>query len=321
MKIFKIWTAIVAMLSVLGFISTAKAAECGSTDPIIIPLHNWSSQIAMSHAVGQMLESELGCDIEYITTDSQAVYEAVRIGDATLELEVWQGSFGVSFNAALDKGGIIDAGTHDAVTREEWWLPDFVIDLCPGLPDWEALNGCAELFARADSGGKGVYIDGPVEWLHDQERAKNLGMNFEIRNVGGAGALWAELESAFKTQTAVVVFNWSPNFTDALYGGSFVEFPAWSNECLQDPSWGPNPDATGDCGSPAGGYLKKAAWHGMPTKWPAAYKALTRINFTTNMVGTMAMFVDVDGLEHADAATRWINENPDSVKAWFHDAM
>ena len=319
-KVLTRWSAIAALFSALGFTS-AKAADCGSSDPIIIPVHNWSSQIAMSHAVGQMLENELGCNVEYITTDSQAIYEALRIGDATLELEVWQGSFGVSFNAALDKGGILDAGTHDAVTREEWWLPDFVIDMCPGLPDWEALNGCAEMFARADSGGKGVYIDGPVEWLHDQERAKNLGMNFEIRNVGGAGALWAELETAYKNQTATVVFNWSPNFTDALYGGQFVEFPAWSNECLQDPSWGPNPDSTGDCGSPAGGYLKKAAWHGMPVKWPAAYKALTRMNFTTNMVGTLAMYVDVDGMEHADAAARWVEENPDAVQAWFHAAM
>ena len=39
------------------------------------------------------------------------------------------------------------------------------------------------------------------------------------------------------------------------------------------------------------------------------------------MVGTLAMYVDVDGMEHADAATRWIEENPDAVDAWFHAAM
>ena len=49
----------------------------------------------------------------------------------------------------------------------------------------------------------------------------------------------------------------------------------------------------------------------MPVKWPAAYKALTRINFTTNHVGTMAMFVDVEEMEHDEAAARWIEENED----------
>jgi len=302
--------------------STVQAAQTtaalGDTgDAIIIPLHNWSSQIVMSHVVGQLFE-KMGYTVEYTTTDSQAIYEAVRVGDATLELEVWEGSFAQSFNAALDKGGILDAGTHDAVTREEWWLPNFTIDMCPGLPDWEALNACADMFARPDSGGKGVYVDGPVEWLHDPARIEALGMNFTQIHVGSAAALWAELEAAADKGEAIVVFNWSPNFTDALYGGAFVEFPAFDEKCKTDASWGINPDATNDCGSPAGGYLKKAAWDGMPRKWPAAYKALTRINFTTNHVGTMAMFVDVDEMEHADAAARWIDENEDVWNGWLY---
>ena len=296
---------------------TTTAALGDVDDPIIIPVHNWSSQIAMSHAVGQLME-KIGYTVEYTTTDSQAVYEALRVGDAHLELEVWEGSFATAFNAALDKGGILDAGTHDAVTREEWWLPDFTIAKCPGLPDWEALNACAEMFARPDSGGKGVYVDGPVEWLHDLDRIEALGMDFIQIHTGGAAALWAELESAAANDEAVVVFNWSPNFTDALYGGAFVEFPAFHDRCKTDASWGINPDMTSDCGSPAGGYLKKAAWDGMPRKWPAAYKALTRINFTTNMVGTMAMFVDVDEMEHADAAARWIEENEEVWSAWLY---
>lgn len=33
---------------------------------------------------------------------------AMRLGDATLELEVWEGAFGASFRAAVEKGGIHD---------------------------------------------------------------------------------------------------------------------------------------------------------------------------------------------------------------------
>nr|WP_274594867.1 glycine betaine ABC transporter substrate-binding protein [Parasedimentitalea marina] len=87
--------------AVLAVLSTAANAT-DSSDPIVIPIHNWSSQIVMSHVVGQIFES-MGNHVEFVTTDSQAVYESVRLGDVTLELEVWEGAFGASFNAALEK--------------------------------------------------------------------------------------------------------------------------------------------------------------------------------------------------------------------------
>lgn len=166
-----------------GVVSLAPVvAMADSDDPIVIPIHNWSSQIVMSNVVGQIFE-EMGLNVEYVTTDSQAVYESVRLGDVTLELEVWEGAFGASFRAAMEKGGIVDAGDHDAVTREDWWYPMWTKEACPGLPDWKALNDCAEVFATAETGDKGRYLDGPVDWLkHGKERVDALGMNFEVIN-------------------------------------------------------------------------------------------------------------------------------------------
>lgn len=81
---------------------TGAIAE-DSSDPIVIPIHNWSSQIVMSYVVGQLFE-EIGDNVEYVTTDSQAVYESVRLGDVTLEMEVWEGAFGASFPRSSGKG-------------------------------------------------------------------------------------------------------------------------------------------------------------------------------------------------------------------------
>ena len=261
----------------------------------------------------------IGCKVEYKITDSQTVYESVRIGDVTIELEIWERSFAALFNEALDKGGIIDAGTHDVVTREEWWLPNFVIEMCPGLPDWKVLNECSDMFVRSDSDGKGVYVDGPVKWLHDDRRIEALDMNFVTMNVNKANDLWVELETAYKNKKAIVMFNWSPNFTDSQYGGQFVEFPTFHEKCETDKAWGINPNMTHDCGSPAGGYLKKAAWHEMPTKWPGAYKALTRINFTTSHIGDMAVYVDVDQMHYTNAARSWIIDNKTVWEPWLLD--
>lgn len=314
----KQWAFAALLIGSLAWTTQSQAQGCGSKDAIVIPTHNWSSQIVMSHVVGQLFE-KIGCNVEYTSTDSQAVYESVRLGDATLELEVWEGAFGASFNAALAKGGIIDVGAHQAVTREEWWYPTYVEELCPGLPDWLALKGCAAKFARPGSGGKGVFIDGPVDWAHDHfvPMIDALDLNFVMKNVGSAAALWAELEAAAKKNEPIVLFNWTPNFTDALYGGNFIEFPARTEACITDSGWGVNPNATHDCGNTASGYLKKAAWDGMPKKWPSAFETLKRINFTTNQIGQLSVYVDVEEMEYDEAATRWLDENESVWKSWL----
>lgn len=296
------------------FTTPLRAEDSG--DPIVIPIHNWSSQIVMSHIVGNLFEG-MGNSVEYVSTDSQAVYEAVRLGDAALELEVWEGAFGAAFRAALEKGGIHDVATHNAVTREDWWYPTWTKDACPGLPDWKALNDCAKLFATPETGDKGRFLGGPVDWLkHDAEKVEALGMNFTVVNAGSAAALWAELAAAEKDKKPIVLFNWTPNFVEAVWPGEFVEFPKWEANCDTDPKVGQNPDKTYDCGNPANGYLKIAAWDGMKDKWPAAYAALGKVNFTNAQIAEMAKMVDVDNMEPEDAAKAWLDANPDVWKPW-----
>ena len=308
-------TALTAgVLAAMPFAAMAQ----DSSDPIVIPIHNWSSQIVMSNVVGQILE-EQGHAIEYVTTDSQAVYESIRLGDVTFELEVWEGAFGASYRAALEKGGIVDVADHDAVTREDWWYPMWTKDACPGLPDWEALNECAAIFATAETGEMGRYLDGPVDWLkHGQERVESLGMDFVVVNAGSAAAFWAEIGAAEADQRPVVVFNWTPNFAEAVWPGEFVEFPEWEEGCDTDPAVGVNPDALYDCGNPATGYLKIAAWEGMEAKWPSAYAVLEQISFTNPQIAEMAKFVDIDEMEPEEAAEAWLEANPDVWGAWVN---
>ena len=303
--------AVTLMMSTIGISSQALARD--SREPIVIPTHNWSSQIVMAYVIGGIFE-ELGNNVEYVPADSQAVYESIRNGDVTISHEVWQSTFGRSFYAAMDKGGVIDVGTHTAKTQEEWWYPAYVADLCPGLPDWEALNRCASMFSTADSGGKGRFLDGPQDW-HGQEtldRIDALDMDFVAKFAGSAGALWAELASAEKDNRAVVVFNWSPNFTDAVYGGDFVAFPPWTEGCKKSEG------GDGKCGSPPAGWLKKVAYYKMPKKWPAAYKIFTKVSFTKGQIGGMAALVDTENLSHEQAAKIWLIKNENVWQGWLN---
>ena len=191
-------------------------------------------------------------------------------------------------------------------------------EACPGLPDWKALNDCAHLFKTAETGDKGRYLDGPVDWLkHGKERAEALGLNFVVINAGSAAALWAEIGAAEKDKRPVLVFNWTPNFAEAVWPGEFVEFPKWEDGCDKDPTKGPNKEALYDCGNPATGYLRKVAHHEMTVKWPTAYCVLSNISFNNAQIAQMAKYVDTDEMEPEDAAAKWLEENRAVVDPWI----
>ncbi len=307
-------TLLVAACVSLVSISGALAQD--SKLPIKIPIKNWSSQIVMAHVIGGMFES-MGNTVEYVPVDNQASFEAVRAGDLTLVHEVWQSTMQNAYYNAMEKGGLIDAGTHDAVTLEEMGVPNWVIEkgLCPGLPNWEALKDCHEAFATPDSGGKGRWLEGPQSWHGDvmPNRVKGLGLDdkWVVKFAGAADALWAELKAAEKEGRGTIIFNWSPNFTDAA-GFTFIEFPPYFDGCRM--ADGGDLSTTG-CGSPSG-WLKKGAHYKFPKTHPQAYAAFSKLSFTTPQIGSMAALVDVDGMTHADAGKKWLADNEAVWKPW-----
>ena len=317
----KIRNSIVGLVAavVLALSSFANIAKAASSDPIRIPVLNWSSQVVMANVIGQVYE-ELGYNVELVPAESASRYEAVRNGDLQLAHETWQSTMAKPMYEAMDKGGLIDAGSHAAPTLEDMGVPNWVIEqnLCPGLPSWEALKSaeCQKNFATADSNGKGRWLEGPYEWHTDvmPNRLKGLGLDDQwmVKFAGSADALWAELAAAKKEGRGTVIFNWTPNFTDAE-GFTFIEFPAFSQGCrIED---GGSVETTG-CGSPIG-WLKKAANIKFPLTHPSAYKFLTKMEATAGQIGEMANNVDNLGMTHADAATAFISNNRGAVDEWL----
>jgi len=142
-------------------------------------------------------------------------------------------------------------------------------------------------------------------------------MNFAVINAGSADALWAELAIASEKSRPIVLFNWTPNFIEALYDGKFVEFPEYFEGCREDAALGINPETTHDCGNPKDGYLKIGVWEEFPERHPAAYAVVQKINFTNLDIAVMAKLVDIDKMEVTDAAAKWLAENEAKWKAWL----
>jgi glycine betaine/proline transport system substrate-binding protein len=293
-----------------------QAAAPESDEPIKIVMNNWTSQNVLATVTGMLLE-KMGYNVEYVPSDTQLQYQAIANGDMHFQVEVWEGSQATAFEEAL-KAGAIDMGAHDAITREDWWYPLYVKEVCPGLPDWKALDACADKFATAETSPKGRFVGPPADWgKHYSERIEALKMNFQEMAVGQAATLWAELQAAYDRKEPVVLFNWTPNFIEAKFEGEFVEFPESEAACLSDPKWGSNPDAVYDCGAPKSGYLKKAGWKGLPETWPAAAAMLTKMSFTNPQIAAAADMVDSQGMSVEEAAAKWIADNEAVWKTWM----
>nr|WP_320191760.1 ABC transporter substrate-binding protein [uncultured Desulfobacter sp.] len=306
--------ASVLILFLLFLISPIKAQEVKSSKPIRIIINDWTSQIVISKILGSIYES-IGYKVEYPFYAVDKQFGAMNLGWAHIQVEIWEGTMLDAFENVKRKN-VVEVGLHPALTREEWWYPSYVKKLCPGLPDYKALNKCAQLFAAPTSHGKGVYLGGPWE-KPDAKRIKALGLNFVIQTAKDSDELTGELQRAVKNERPLVMFNWTPNWTDFAYDGEFVEFPAYDKRCESDPKWGVNPLFTHDCGNPKNGRLFKGAWKGVEQEWACAYQILKNMKMTNHMIAEAAFFVDIEKKTHDQAARIWIDRHRDTIKSWI----
>ncbi len=315
--IFKSFMVSLITLSATSLFTQTSGFASGipeNTTPIRLITNNWSSQIVMAKILGKIYQ-EKGYRVEYKELSSKDQWAHLHRGLEHVQVEVWQGTMAEDFAKARAWGQIVEVGTHDAKTREEWWYPTYVEELCPGLPDWQALRECASLFSHKSTAPKGRYVAGPWE-KPERARVRALEMDFIVKPVKAADDLWVELGKAYAQKEPIVLFNWSPNWIEDRFEGKFIEFPDFDPKCESDPNWGVNPDRIQDCGNPKNGWLKKVAWVKMEQTWPCAHAILEDLNFNNAMISKIAAFVDADGLSYDQAADKWILENQSVISQW-----
>lgn len=157
-------------------------------------------------------------------------------------------------------------------------------------------------------------MDYPGEWgTPGADRIKALGLPFKAIPAGSEGALVAEFRASAERKTPLIAVFWQPHWAISAYDLKFVELPEGTQECYDDPAYGPNKDVTGDCDFiPT--RVFKAAWPGLKDKWPAAYEILRNFTLTTEQQQPLMGAVDVDGKPTEAVTAEWIEANTDTWK-------
>ena len=298
------------LAALLGGIAMATAGAIQadvpeSEDPIIIGINEWTGQHISSYVAGHILE-KMGYNVEYKTAAVLPMGTAVADGNITLGLELWDNNMGEWWPNQLESGEVEDMGTLGLDAREGWLYPKHVEELCPGLPDWEAFVGCAEVFSTAETFPDGRFIEYPADW---SDRATQLiaaeGLPFQAIPAGSEGALVAEFKAAVDKESALVMMFWAPHWLLFEHESGWVDMPEdlVNKGSMQKPR------------------VFKAGWPGMKDKWPVAYEFITSYQLDNKVQEYLMGRIDRDGDDAVKATLEWVEANQDYWQPMVDKAM
>jgi len=287
----------------------AQAADLGAKDETIkLAINEWTGQHVTTHIAGQLLQ-KMGYKVEYVTAGNYPQFSGLSDGSLSATLEVWMNNVGDIFPKALEEGKIEDVGQLELKTQEGWVYPKYMAAICPGLPDWSALQqpACVTALGTPDTFPNGRLLDYPADW---GSRAATIvadnSLPLTAVPAGSEGALVAELESANAAKKPLLMMFWGPHYALAEVDVDWVKMPPCkdqSNEhCINPPE------------------VHKVVWKDFKGKWPAAYAFIQQLKMDAAQQQQMMLAVDKKG-EDIDAVTKaWIDQNEATWGPWVKAA-
>ena len=308
-------TATVLSLS-LG-LSSAFAADMGAKDETIkLTINEWTGQHISAHIAGEVLK-KAGYDVEYVTAGYDAQFTAMADGELHGAMEVWSSNAPDLWKKMDEAGKIKDIGETGFEAREGFVYPLHVKELCPGLPNWEALKDCAAKFATAETIPNGRLIDYPADWgTPGADRMKGLDLPYKAIPAGSEGALISELKSSIAKKSPLFMVFWQPHWALAEYDVEWVEMPKAEDACFKDKAWGSNPNEVNDCDfAPA--RVFKVVWSGFEEKWPMAHEILENFKVGTKDQQDMMAAIDQAGGKVEEEVAKWMENNEEAWQGWI----
>jgi glycine betaine/proline transport system substrate-binding protein len=278
-------------------------ADCGTWN---IAMHAWVGYTASANVITEVAKKELGCTINQVPlAESDVTYDAMEAGSVDVVVEDWGGG---RWQPWVDRGAIKEVGPNGQEGLIGMYVPKWMADEYPDITESANLNKYADLFKTSESGGKGAWLEGPPGYTTIGEKMIEANkLNFKAINTGSEAALIEAFTDGQNNKKAVLGYWYTPQYFNAQVELARVNFPAndWVNAA----------DASGLTDYPATPLIKLATTKLMDSGSPFA--TLLQ-NFSWSNEDQNAIAADIEGgTDPAAAAQKWIDANPDKVKAWL----
>lgn len=291
--------------------NAATAAAQGTCGTINMAVNPWVSYEASAYVVGEIAKTKLGCTVNYKELKEDVSWQGFGTGEVDVIIEDWgHPDLEKKFFASGDSSAV-DGGPNGNKGIIHWYVPPWLATEHPDILDYQNLNKYADQFKTSESGDKGQFLGSDPSYVQfDEAIIKNLGLNFKVVFAGGEAASLEAFKKAEANKEWLIGYFWEPQYLFADVPLKAVKLPAYTDGCQADP-------AKVACDYPDT-VLKKI----FSSKW-AAQSADTGVAFVKNFQwtnedqNTVAKYIAVDKMDPADAATKWIDANPDKVAAWL----
>ena len=296
-----------------GESASAGGKDCGK---VVLNEQAWAGSTANTYIAKNVLEDQLGCDVEITKITEIPAFQAMADGKTDAVLEDWQHTD--QYAQYIDKAGtVVQGGPLGVEGHIGWFIPKYLMDEHPEFKTWEGLKGEEDLFKTPESGDQGMFLGGDPSYVQkDKELIQALGLNFKFVTAGAEPAQVARWTQLYKQKKPVIFYWYTPQYLNLQYKLSEVMLPKRFKGCQDD-------FAT------VGGSLKKykCAYDHIvlnkvfskkfATSGSPAYPVLKRWKWTNKDQEQVAKYISGDHLNPDKAAKKWIAANQAKVNAWL----
>jgi glycine betaine/proline transport system substrate-binding protein len=286
--------------------SAAGGKSCGDLNIAVNP---WTGYVTNAHLIGYVAQTKLGCKVAYQDVKEEVGWQGMATGTIDTIVENW-GHPDLKKKYIAQQKTVEEAGPTGSKGIIGWYVPPWMAQKYPDITNWKNLNKYASLFKTSESGGKGQLLDGDPSYVtNDEALVKNLKLNYKVVVGGSEAALIQSFRSAEKNKKPLLAYFYEPQWFFNEMDLKKIELPPYKEGCDADA-------AKVDCDYPPYKLDKLISTKFAKSGSPAVglVKKFTISNEDQNLVSTD---IAEKGMSPDDAAKKWIDANPDKVKAWL----
>lgn len=260
-------------------------AMVGEGKDIELVYVEWDSEIASTHVVAHVLESQ-GYDVTITPIDNAIMWQSVANGEADGMVAAWlPATHGDLFAEYEDD--LVDLGVNLEGALVGMVVPEYMtIDSIADLDQYEdELNGVI----TGIEPGAGVVQAA-------EAAVEDYGLDGFSVDTSSSGAMATALGEAYNNEEPIVVTGWTPHW----------KFSAYDLKYLEDPE-----GSFGDAE-----VIQTMVRQGLEEDMPNAFRILDQFFWETEDMESIMLEIQ-EGADPADAAADWVEANQDVVDGWL----
>ncbi|MFC4591343.1 ABC transporter substrate-binding protein [Sphaerisporangium corydalis] len=287
--------------------SAAPAAKsCGALNLAINP---WVGYEANAAVIAYVAEKRLGCQVTKKDLKEEVAWQGFATGEVDAVVENW-GHADLKKKYIDDQKVALSLGPTGNKGVIGWYVPPWMAQKYPDITQWKNLDKYADLFKTSESGGKGQLLDGDPSFVtNDAALVKNLDLNYKVVYAGSEAALITGFRQAEAQKKPMIGYFYEPQWFLSEVKLVKVDLPAYTEGCDADA-------AKVACDYPPYELDKVVSKKFADAAGPA-YQLVKNFTWTNDDQNLVAKYISEDKMSAADAAEKWVEANPDKVKAWL----